>query len=279
MRILAIVLTLLLGWVAAQPVTCDDGELVAIPDEGLHDAVQAALRSIQARDPSPPPELPGDDQLFRCQDLLRLTTLVASAPRHIVRSLEGLEYATNLAELRLDAIPVPIPGMFRLHEFHDLEPLKHLPSLQFLYIDGNGIIDLEPLSGPPNLERLTSIGYEILDLEALVHLDDLEAVALLYAEIRDLGPLTAWVHPPARLNLNNNHISDLGPLAANPAFDAGHEIDVSYNCLAIPGANYRTRIPTVRSPLATLQGRGVRVVLDNQSRACSARIENVEEAD
>jgi Leucine-rich repeat (LRR) protein len=80
-----------------------------------------------------------------------------------VRSLKGLEYATNLVVLDIHRNLVV-----------DLSPLANLKELQYLDIEGNDVADLRPISKLTNIESLFISGTDVKDLIPLKSLPNLK---------------------------------------------------------------------------------------------------------
>lgn len=258
MRIVVYVAALLLGVAGAQTAICHADEVVHIPDAGLRNAVQDTLGLLPPQPPVRDLTDPIPDPDITCRHIQLLTDLRASSPRHPVSSLEGLEYATNLATLRLDTFAVPRGNLFP-HEIRHLESLRHLANLQSIFIHGSGEIDLGGLAGVPNLKRLVLIGVQVPDLTPLLHAEDMDSITLTFAGIRDLTALQYWEQPPAHLSLSHNVIHDPRPLTANPDFGTGHRIDLSYNCLPRTASSWNRE-----TDIGILRARGVRVNTSHQ---------------
>lgn len=192
----------------------------------------------------------------------------AASPGPTVRSLEGLEYATSLEAVNFWVVPLPMPGSYSPHLVESLEPLRNLPNLRTIYIEGRGELDLEPLASLPMLEEVFLGGFRIVHLESLLRLEELNRVTLSYAGIVDIASLADWEKPPRYLNLHDNRIADATPLAMNPNFVRGHTINLSYNCIplvaSVPYDELRTN-----HPIAELWRRGVEVVAEHQSATCN----------
>lgn len=243
---------------------CSEFTYVHIPDAGLREAILSAIASQFG--PVPPGDLERltNAESVSCERLAALTQLTARSPAQTVRSLEGLEYATSLEVLKFWVIPVPTPGSYSPHPVESLEPLRSLPNLKVVRLEGRGELDLEPLTSLPMLDELSLVGFRVTDLEPLLRLEDLALVALSAAGIEDISILAGWKRPPRYLGLQRNRISIVSPLLMNQNFGRGHEIDVSYNCLA-------QSTSVVRDPLWSnlaidgLRERGVKVVASPQS--------------
>ena len=213
-----IALILAASVVLAQPAA------IHIPDSNLQNALREALN------------LPAGSPITEA-DMRQLTSL--NAKNRQITDLTGLEYATNLTELRLGENPIkdisPLAGLtqltlLRLNDcwtIDDISPLAHLTQLQVLDLDRNLIVDIGPLAG----------------LTALTSLD------LRYNQIENVGPL-ANLTQLTRLLLNNNRIVDISPLEKltnleqldtheNPIFDPNSPL------VDIPDPNLRVAIRDV----------------------------------
>ena len=143
-----------------------------------------------------------------------------------IKSLKGLELATNLKRLELHNSPIddltPLANLKKLREItiwdsklDDLTPLAGLIQLEFLAIQNfrarNQISDLTPLSGLIQLEYLYTSDNEISDLTPLTGLTNLVDLGLSHNQISDITPLaglTQLIH----LAISANQISDITPL-------------------------------------------------------------------
>ena len=156
---------------------------VVFTDVGLTQAVRAVL-------------LPADDittTLYQA-DLLRLTVLKASDKG--IKSLSGLEYATNLDTLVLDN-----------NSITDVTPLARLTNLEYLNLNNNGITSLTPLAGLTNLEHLKLVRQhnksmpkgsqglrDVTHLAGLTNLKRLHLYANSITDISSLAGLTKLTH-------------------------------------------------------------------------------------
>ena len=177
---LYLLLTIVLGGVVF-------AQVVDIPDPSLRAVIADALG------------VPHDAPITQA-DMRQLTTFNAAARQ--ITDLTGLEYATNLTELRLGENPItdisPLAHLTELTRLRlndcwtidDISPLAHLTQLQALDLDRNLILNIGPLAG----------------LTALTGLD------LRSNRIENVGPL-ANLTQLTRLLLNNNKIEDVDPLA------------------------------------------------------------------
>ena len=122
------------------------------------------------------------------------------SPHGPVASLSGLEFASNLVELRL-----------RHNVVSDLSPLAELASLSVLNIRNNRVTDIGPIAGLP-LTHLILSGNIVPDLSPLARLAFLNELALVGGRVSDLSPLMELAHL-TRLWLGANAIDDVSPLA------------------------------------------------------------------
>lgn len=176
--------------------------IVDIPDPGLEAAIRAALGA---------PTDPITDT-----DLASLSMLAASG-RGIV-DLTGLECCVGLDSLDLSD-----------NHISDLGPLSGLTDLFFLGLSDNHISDLGPLSGL-FVETLYLSGNRIRDLGPLSGFYA-KTLDLSDNHISDLGPLSDVV-PLYVLHLENNRISDIQALVANPLLANGHKVGLEANPLS-----------------------------------------------
>ena len=122
-----------------------------------------------------------------------------------IKSLSGLETATNLQQLSLDS-----------NKISDLTPLANLAQLQVLSLDSNKISDLTPLANLAQLQVLSLDSNKISDLTPLANLDKLIHLDLSHNEISDLTPL-ANLDKLKRLYLEDNPLSAASLLLHIPA--------------------------------------------------------------
>ena len=151
-----------------------------------------------------------------------------------IKSLKGLELATNLKRLELHNSPIddltPLANLEKLREItiwdsklNDLTPLAGLIQLEFLAILNfrarNQISDLTPLSGLIQLEYLYTSDNEISDLTPLTGLTNLVNLGLGLNQISDITPL-AGLTQLRSLSIGANQISDITPLAGLTQLDS-----------------------------------------------------------
>ena len=160
-------------------------QTVHIPDPGLRAVIEAALGKEAGVD-------------ITQSDMESLKSLDAFDSD--IRSLKGLEFATNLVEMR-----------FGNNKISDVAPLKVLTSLTYLYIKGNRISDVSPFKNLTNLTYL-HIGYNrIPDVTPLKDLTKLTFLELDENNISDVSPLENLTNL-TELYLDDNEITDVSPL-------------------------------------------------------------------
>ena len=205
-------------------------QVVDIPDPNLRKAVSEALK------------LPAGTAITEA-DMRQLTSLNAASRQ--IKELAGMEYATNLTELRLGGNPItdirPLTHLtqltfLRLNEcwtIADISPLAHLTQLNRLHLDRNLIVDISPLVGLTKLESLDLRDNRIIDVSPLENLTQLSRLRLSNNQIIDITPLAnltnlvvLWLSDNritdvtalenltqlTELRLDNNRIEDVSPL-------------------------------------------------------------------
>lgn len=104
--------------------------------------------------------------LGKAQDLSKTKDFKFSVTRGM-KSLKGIEYATNLEKLKVNE-----------NEISDLTPLKDLKNLKYLEIQRNRIVDVSPLANLKNLEFLKLYNNLIENVEPLKDLTNLTGLDL-----------------------------------------------------------------------------------------------------
>lgn len=138
-----------------------------------------------------------------------------------LKSLEGLQYASNLTRLDLYHVQVT-----------DLEPLKGLPKLENICIDGSyggddqesegeksALKDITPVSEMEQLKILRIIGTQLEDIKPISNLKNLQNLHLMNNEISDISCLKD-VPISDQLFLEGNCIGDFLPVKDMDAFKA-----------------------------------------------------------
>ena len=184
-------------------------QTVHIPDPGLLAAIELALD-----------KQPGDDVTQAEMASLKLL----EALEFNIHNLTGLEFASNLIELRLGDNRIldisPLEGLQNLTvlDLHlnrrilNLTPLKNLTNLTWLSVRSNRIEDVSPLK---NLVKLTYLNlddnYKISDVSPLKNLTNLRYLSLDENQISDVSPLKNLTNLTF-LALDDNKIPDISPL-------------------------------------------------------------------
>ena len=156
-----------------------------MPDPNLRAAVREALG------------IPDEDSLTQLH-MVRLTAL--SAEERQIRSLKGLEYATNLTGALLEGNPIsdlsPLAGLVELRMLNmavcrisDIRPLANLTRLESLRLHANQIEDIIPLTNLTTLTDLWLANNFISDVHPLEKLTRLEELRVQNNEIKDYSPL------------------------------------------------------------------------------------------
>ena len=180
---------------------------VSIPDPNLSTAVRKALR------------LPTGDALTTSKMLGLASLRVVDVE---LKSLTGLEYASNLTELILmrDSISdvSALAGLTKLtrlslwgNSISDASPLAKLINLRFLQLADNSISDVSALAGLTNLTELHLDGNSISDASPLAKLIDLAYLNLADNSISDVSALAGLTNLRT-LHIGGNSISDVSPL-------------------------------------------------------------------
>ena len=104
--------------------------------------------------------------LGKAQDLSDTKDFKFSVTRGM-KSLKGIEYATNLEKLKVNE-----------NEISDLNPLKDLKNLKYLELQRNRIVDVSPLANLKNLEFLKLYNNIIENVEPLKDLTNLTGLDL-----------------------------------------------------------------------------------------------------
>lgn len=104
--------------------------------------------------------------LGKAQDLSKTPDFKFSVTRGM-KSLKGIEYATNLEKLKVNE-----------NEISDLTPLKDLKNLKYLELQRNRIVDVSPLANLKNLEFLKLYNNIIENIEPLKDLTNLTGLDL-----------------------------------------------------------------------------------------------------
>ena len=189
------------------PTVIDDPTPVTIPDATLRAVIAATLGKASGA-------------TITKSEMETLGRLNAAAG---ISDLTGLEFATNLTNLRLSNNRItnlsPLSGLTKLtnldlwnNQITDLSPLADLTNLTRLVLDNNRITDLSTLADLTNLNSLELNNNQIADLSPLSGLTKLTRLVLDNNQITDLSTLADLTNLNS-LELNNNQIADLSPLS------------------------------------------------------------------
>ena len=138
-------------------------QIVEIPDPNLRQAVRADL---QLPDGSPVTQ----------REMLRLDELTAGGLG--ITDLTGLEFATNLVFLHLEA-----------NRITDLTPLANLIALEYLWLGHNFIVDISPLANLTKLKDLRLSDNLIKNVVPLANLTSLETLWITENVVADFSPI------------------------------------------------------------------------------------------
>lgn len=139
-----------------------------------------------------------------------------------IKTIEGLEYCTNITGLMLQAGDVsdltPLAGLtgletldLSMNQISDLSPLKDMIMLKDLNLNFNSISNLETISNFKNLESLQIVVNSVSDLTPLAGLINLKTLFLDHNEVNDLTPLANLINLKS-LSFGNTEIRDLSIL-------------------------------------------------------------------
>ena len=182
-------------------------QTVHIPDPGLRGVIEAALGKEAGEN-------------ITQAEMESLESLEAFDSG--IHNLIGLEFATNLVEMRFGNNKIsdvtPLKDLTNLtwlsikgNRISDISLLKNLTKLTYLHIGYNRIPNVAPLK---NLTKLTFLELDennISDVSALKNLTNLTELYLDDNKIIDISPLENLTNL-TKLNLNDNKISDISTL-------------------------------------------------------------------
>ena len=228
----------------SQAVTISVDAPVSIPDANLRAVIEAALGKASGA-------------LITVSEMATLTSL--DVRNKGIRSLTGLEFATNLTSLDLGAEDVE-NGPINSNDISNLSPLSGLTNLTWLILNRNSVSDISALSGLTNLTWLHLWDNSVSDLSPLSGLTNLTGLDLNGNGVSDISALSGLTNL-TWLVLMVNSVSDISPLVANTGLGSGDEVYLWRNPLSCPSLN--THIPA-------LQSRGVIVHFDNTDNNCSS---------
>lgn len=143
-----------------------NGVEVNVPDVNLKKALNEAIDSSR------------DNTSYLTKGELSSLTGALNFNVKGIKDLTGVEYLTNLSELRLYK-----------NSIKDLSPLKNLKNLKYLTVAYNYITDVTPIKDLTNLTWLSVGQNSIKDISALSGLVNLETIYLYDNNISDISPL------------------------------------------------------------------------------------------
>ncbi len=169
------------------------GAIVHIPDTNL----RAAIAEELGKSPN---------ASITAEDMERLEELKANTGD--IRDLTGLQFATNLRDLRLGDW-----SWKKKNQISDLTPIAGLINLRELWLDENPIVDFAPLKGLKNLAKLVFRITPVSDLSPLAGLTNLRTMYFnVTKNVSDLSPLAGLVNLRT-MHFSDGNVSDLSPLA------------------------------------------------------------------
>ena len=205
-------------------------DIVVFPDRNLEVLVREALRIFEGL---------ADDEMLTPEFMALLTRVYAHTVTPVIRSLGGLEHATNLEELiflntqnaRRDL--TPLAGLAHLTRVElegrssALETLLSLPSLSTLRLRSAGLTDLTTVSELTGVRTLQlNFNGNLRDLTPLANMENLRRLTVVGSyrssdpwdltaadALSDISPLSA-LENLTYLSLDYNGISDLSALSA-----------------------------------------------------------------
>ena len=206
--IITLLLTVWVGFTAAQT--------VSITDSNLRAAIEDALGKVPGSTITP-------------VEMATLTELYARNAN--ITDLTGLEAATTLERLDLGAAYVASEGRsINSNSISDLSPLSGLTRLTRLHLEGNQIRDISPLADLTSLVVLGLGNNVISDISALAGLTNLFFVGLWDNNISDISPLVAntGFGQGEEVSVSENPLSDVSVEIHIPVLqDRGVEVHFS----------------------------------------------------
>lgn len=190
----------------------------------------------------------------------------------LLRSLDGLESATELEELEASAMQ--LPGV-EIGDLSDISALAGLRRLTQVNLDHNRISDISALGDKPVLHDLLIDTNQISDLGPLASSTGLKRIWLGSNRISTLAPLSG-MHELAELRISGNDVASLEPLRGLPLVTFEATRNQISDVEPLSGTSTlrslymsRNRI-TDASPLAQLAGEPVLVLDQNRIHDLSA---------
>lgn len=183
----------------------DVDQTIIIDDENLKNEVISILNK--------------DNNTLTLKDILKLRSLDLTNKN--IRSLKGLEHASNLYTLILDGTYVNdlqyVPSSVNYVSYKNLKnevniPDDRLKSLINIVLGKNDKCILT-FNDIKNLTVLDEFANHINSLEGLQYAENLKILSLLNNKISDINPICALTNL-TYLDLSNNNLKDLSPLSS-----------------------------------------------------------------
>ncbi len=134
------------------------------------------------------------------------------APNKGIRSLTGLEHATNLQRLHLGRVRVS-GELVNSNDISNLSPLSNLTNLTVLDLTSNSISSISALSNLTSLTALHLGDNSISDISVLSRLTNLERLNLWDNSISDISSLSNLTNLTYLSLSGNRNISDISSLS------------------------------------------------------------------
>jgi internalin A len=134
-------------------------------------------------------------------DLGKLKTIYITRKGNKVKSLKGLEYATNLFSLYLAD-----------NHISDVSPIANLPKLTKINLGTNQIKDIRSLGALPSLLDLSIDHNQLTDISVLKNSPKLGSLSINHNQISDISSL-AGLNQMYFLNINENLIDNISSVS------------------------------------------------------------------
>lgn len=131
-------------------------------------------------------------------DMEKVTNL--SCPNQKIKSIDGIQYATNLEELDLSN-----------NQISDISPLSDLTTLKTLSLSTNEITSISPLTNLVNLNYLNLNNNQIDSLEAISNIKELTWLEFNNNNLQNISAI-ANLNKLEHLEFSNNQVSDISAL-------------------------------------------------------------------
>ena len=197
----------------------DDGSFTGIVTIDLIDVNQTVILEDENLENEIITILNKDNNIITLKDMLKLRTLDLTNKN--IKSLKGLEYASNLYTLILDGTYITdlqyVPSSVTRISSKNLKEEVNIPDdrLKSLInvILGKGDRCILTFNDIKNLTVLDEFSNHIKSLEGLQYAENLKILSLLNNKISDINPLCSLTKL-TYLDLSNNNLKDLSPLSS-----------------------------------------------------------------